>query len=107
MMWSISSSIVTIFLFSATPLPDFSSIVYQPERSRPLIREIQPSAPAGGNGGGTGVWEIAARGERSEPKDSVPLTLTKSLRFIYRPVQAWVEFKMIVLRFLGGLSILG
>src|ERR1700722_12802951 len=38
----------TILLFCATSLPDFSSMVYQPVKSRPLSSDTQPSAPACG-----------------------------------------------------------
>jgi hypothetical protein len=41
---------MTIFFASATALPYFCSIEYQPVRSRPFNSETHPSAPAPGSG---------------------------------------------------------
>src|SRR5271156_4337201 len=89
-MCSIPSSIATICRCSATPLPDFCSIVYQPLRSRPLNREIHPSAPAGGSGDEDTIASARLRGSNNNglPTIGTP-TLMKSLRlmmcsFLYR-----------------------
>jgi hypothetical protein len=84
-MWSMPCSIVTIFRDCATSLPDFSSIEYQPVRSRPFSRDVHPFLLVADDGSDpAAAWIRAQPCMRQAPATMGKLALNRFRRFIMR-----------------------